>query len=70
MFASAMDATVNQAELDQLNSINTEDIDHAINIMNDPVALARAAKAQYDNSKHQPSNAKVEAFKLEEDDDT
>jgi hypothetical protein len=40
-----MDATINEADLEKLNSIKTVDIDDAINIMNDPVALARAAKA-------------------------
>jgi hypothetical protein len=51
MFDSAMDATAKEeAEIEKLNSINTVDIDNAINIMNDPVALARAAKVQYEQA--------------------
>ena len=49
MFNPAMDATVkDEGEIEKLNSIKTIEIDNAINIMNDPVALARAAKVQYD----------------------
>jgi hypothetical protein len=45
MFDPGMDATVkDEAEIEKMNSINTIEIDNAINIMNDPVALARAAK--------------------------